>query len=62
MPYIRHKSLFSLQELYEMELKDRFRAIFSAGNIALVLRVVWFVKSRAMVLRLKSITKPWFIH
>ncbi len=40
MPYIRHESLFSLQELYEMEQKDRFRAIFSALNITPILRVV----------------------
>lgn len=40
MPYIRHESLFSLQELYEMEQKDRFEVIFSAVNIAPILRVV----------------------
>lgn len=40
MPYIRHESLFTLQELYEMEQKDRFAAIFSAVDITPVLRVV----------------------
>jgi len=40
MPYIRHESLFTLQELYELEQKDRFAAIFSAVDITPVLRVV----------------------
>lgn len=40
MPYIRHESLFTLQELYKMEQKDRFKAIFSTINITPVLRLV----------------------
>ncbi|MFI2859286.1 transposase [Paenibacillus sp. JSM ZJ436] len=40
MPYIRHESLFSLQVLYEMEQKDRFKAIFSAVDITPALRAV----------------------
>lgn len=40
MSYIRHESLFSLQELYEMEQKDRFREIFAAIDITPVLRLV----------------------
>ena len=40
MPYIRHESLFTLQELYEMEQKDRFEVIFNAVNITPILRVV----------------------
>lgn len=40
MSYIRHGSLFSLQELYEMEQKDRFREIFSAIDITPILRLV----------------------
>lgn len=40
MPYIRHESLFTLQELYEMEQKDRFREIFSTIDITPILRLV----------------------
>lgn len=40
MPYIRHESLFTLQELYKMEQKDRLKAIFSAIDITPVLRLV----------------------
>ncbi|WP_055107404.1 IS1182 family transposase [Paenibacillus ihumii] len=40
MPYIRHESLFTLQELYEMEQKDRFREVFSTIDIAPILRLV----------------------
>jgi transposase len=38
MPYIRHESLFNLQELYKLEQKDRFEAIFSAIDITPILR------------------------
>ncbi|OMF16149.1 IS1182 family transposase [Paenibacillus sp. FSL H8-0548] len=40
MPYIRHESLFTLQELYEMEQKDRFLEIFSTIDITPILRLV----------------------
>lgn len=40
MPYIRHESLFTLQELYEMEQKDRFHEIFSTIDITPILRLV----------------------
>jgi transposase len=40
MPYIRHESLFPLQDLYELEQKDRFAVIFSAVDITPVLHVV----------------------
>ena len=40
MPYIRHESLFSLQDLYEMERKHRFDVIFSTLDITPVLRLV----------------------
>ncbi|MNJ35632.1 Transposase DDE domain protein [compost metagenome] len=40
MSYIRHESLFTLQELYEMEQKDRFREIFAAIDITPILRLV----------------------
>lgn len=40
MPYIRHESLFSLQDLYEMEQKHRFEAIFNTLDITPILRVV----------------------
>ncbi|OMF16151.1 IS1182 family transposase [Paenibacillus sp. FSL H8-0548] len=40
MPYIRHESLFTLQELYQMEQKDRFREIFSTIEITPILRLV----------------------
>ncbi len=40
MPYIRHESLFTLQELYEMEQKYRFREIFSTIDITPILRLV----------------------
>ncbi len=40
MPYIRHESLFTLQELYELEQKNRFEVIFSAVDITPILRVV----------------------
>lgn len=40
MPYIRHESLFTLQELYQMEQKDRFREIFATINITPILRLV----------------------
>jgi len=40
MPYIRHESLFTLQELYELEQKDRFAVIFSAVDITPALRAV----------------------
>lgn len=40
MPFIRHESLFTLQELYELEQKDRFEVIFSAVDITPILRVV----------------------
>ena len=33
MSYIRHESLFSFQELYELEQKNRFEAIFQAVDI-----------------------------
>ena len=39
MPYLRQESLFTLQELFEMEQKDRFELIFTTIDIksALVL-------------------------
>lgn len=40
MPYIRHESLFTLQDLFEMERKHRFDVIFSALDISPVLRLV----------------------
>lgn len=40
MPYIRHESLFTLQELYKMEQKDRFREIFATVDITPILRLV----------------------
>ncbi len=40
MPYIRHESLFTLQELYKMEQKDRFREIFATIDITPILRLV----------------------
>ncbi|GIO40235.1 transposase [Paenibacillus faecis] len=40
MSYIRHESLFTLQELYQMEQKDRFREIFAAIDITPILRLV----------------------
>lgn len=40
MTYIRHESLFSLQELYELEQKRRFEAIFSTVDITPILRIV----------------------
>lgn len=40
MPYIRHETLFTLQELYELEQKYRFEVIFSAVDITPILRVV----------------------
>jgi transposase len=40
MSYIRHESLFSLQELYELEQKNRFEAIFSTVDITPVIRLV----------------------
>lgn len=40
MPYIRHESLFTLQELYQMEQKDRFREIFATVDITPILRLV----------------------
>jgi transposase len=40
MSYIRHESLFTLQELYDLEQKDRFREIFSAIDITPILRLV----------------------
>lgn len=40
MSYIRHESLFSLQDLYEMEQKHRFEAIFSTIDITPILRLV----------------------
>src|SRR5690625_4261818 len=40
MSYIRHESLFSLQDLYEMEQRFRFEAIFATMDITPVLRLV----------------------
>ena len=40
MTYIRHESLFSLQDLFAMEQKYRFEAIFTAIDIEPILRVV----------------------
>ncbi|CAM3718645.1 IS1182 family transposase [Marinicrinis lubricantis] len=40
MPFIRHESIFTLQDLYEMEQKDRFKAIFTTIDITPVLRLV----------------------
>lgn len=40
MSYIRHESLFTLQELYRMEQKDRFREIFATVDLAPILRLV----------------------
>lgn len=40
MPYIRHESLFSFQELYKLEQSDRFEAIFEAIDIAPILSLV----------------------
>lgn len=40
MPYIRHESLFTLQELYKMEQKDRFCEIFAMIDITPILRLV----------------------
>lgn len=40
MPYIRHESLFSLQDLFEMEQKHRFEAIFMTLDITPILSVV----------------------
>jgi transposase len=40
MPYIRHESLFSLQDLLKMEQRDRFESIFSSLDITPILRVV----------------------
>jgi len=40
MPYIRHESLFSLQDLFAMERKNRFEAIFAAIDIQPLLRVL----------------------
>ena len=40
MSYIRHESLFTLQELYQMEQKDRFREIFATIDITPILRLV----------------------
>lgn len=40
MSYIRHDSLFSLQELYQMEQKDRFREIFAMIDTTPILRLV----------------------
>lgn len=40
MSYIRHESLFTLQELYQMEQKERFREIFAAIDITPILRLV----------------------
>ncbi|MBP1997102.1 transposase [Paenibacillus eucommiae] len=40
MPFIRHESLFSLQELYELEQRHRFEAIFSTVDITPIQRLV----------------------
>lgn len=40
MPYIRHESLFTLQELYKLEQKDRFQVVFSTLDITPILSVV----------------------
>lgn len=40
MPYIRHESLFTLQDLFEMERKHRFDVLFSTLDISPVLRLV----------------------
>lgn len=40
MSYIRHESLFTLQELYRMEQKDRFREIFATVDLTPILRLV----------------------
>ena len=40
MSYIRHESLFSFQELYELDQKNRFEAIFQAIDIAPLKRLV----------------------
>src|SRR5690606_33799310 len=40
MPYIRHESLFTLQDLFTMEQKYRFEAIFNAIDIQPLLCVV----------------------
>lgn len=40
MSYIRHESLFTLQKLYELEQKDRFKSVFSTIDITPILSVV----------------------
>ena len=40
MSYIRHKSLVTLQELYQLEQKDHFREIFATLDIKTILRLV----------------------
>ncbi|MBD8499267.1 transposase [Paenibacillus arenosi] len=40
MAYIRHESLFSLQDLYNMQREQRFAAIFAALDITPMLSVV----------------------
>ncbi|MCQ6283039.1 IS5/IS1182 family transposase, partial [Bacillus sp. EB600] len=40
MPIIRQESLFSIQDLYDLEPTQRFEAIFSSVDIELILAVV----------------------
>ncbi|GBF11214.1 hypothetical protein HK1_01238 [Tepidibacillus sp. HK-1] len=40
MPFIRQESLFSIQELYDLESTQRFAAIFSTIDIDPILAVV----------------------
>lgn len=40
MPYIRHESLFSLQDLYHLDREKRFDLIFATIELAPILRIV----------------------
>lgn len=40
MPYIRHESLFSLQDLYHMEREQRFEVIFATIDLNPALSIV----------------------
>ncbi|WP_054954666.1 IS1182 family transposase [Paenibacillus dakarensis] len=40
MPYIRHESLFSLQDLYDLDREHRFELIFATIDLAPILRIV----------------------
>lgn len=40
MAYIRHESLFSLQDLYNLECEKRFNLIFATLDLTLILRII----------------------